>query len=574
MIAIDSETTGLDVYSPSTRIILATTCDERGRIGIYRHGATRKKKLQAILASKEVKLFYNAKYDIGIFQKAGYKIRGPIIDVLLMARLICTDERNIGLKHMARKFLKDPYLEEVTLRKYIRKHKIKVKERGYQDVPDELLHPYAVKDVKATLKLYHYFYPALVATKQLEVFEREQKVQAITYGMERLGVNVNIERCGELRAAAVDAVGHQKELLVKLSGDPKFNPNSNKQVAPFIYSQVRCERFSDKTGAQSVDEVALLRARTDRALALLKYRKLKKAIGTYYTPIIKRVTESDSCTIHPSLNSLGTITGRYSSNNPNLQNIPRPNEHWLVKHPALTQVRSYYVPRKGFWFFFVDYEQIEIRLAAHFSQEQHMLEAIRQGKDLHGETTKLIFKIDDSDPEWDVRRYLAKKLNFSILYGVGAQKFADSVLKDSGIKISLQEAARYISDFKSEHPAIVALFSKLDREALRTGGVRNPFGRFVLVEQWRTYTAVNYLIQSTAADILKLALIKLHRFLVAGQFKTRMILTVHDEVVFEVPPEEKHLFKKLPRLMEYHKFSVPLTCSASWGKNWADKVKL
>lgn len=575
MLAIDTETSGLDVYASSTVLLMVSMFNDQGKSKVWKHEDQTIPAIQKVLLSHETKLFWNCKFDVAMLRKAGYQIRGPLLDVSLVARLVATDERKFDLKSMARKFLNTPYIEEIKLRQFIRKNKIDKKRDGFKGVPDDILIPYAIKDAKATLELYHVFYPALVALKMLPTLRKECMVQAITFTMEGLGIDVNHERVKQLYLDTQHATRTKKGELSKLAGYSKFNPNSPQQVCKFVYDGSRGtvpERFSRKTGKPSSDAVALMQLATPKAIAILGYRKLCKAQQTYYRPTLKRC--ETSLTIHPSLNSLGTITGRYSSSKPNLQNIPRPDEHWLVKEKALSQIRSMFVPREGKRFLFIDYNQIELRLAAHFAEEQWMIDAIHAGQDLHGETAKQIFKITESDKQWKVRRYLAKTLNFSILYGVGAQKFCDSVLLSSGIKVSVSEADNYIREFKSGHPGIVELFRRVAQEVARTGAVRNPYGRIIKVPEDLAYRGVNYLIQSTAADVLKDALIRCYRFLSRGGYDTRMILTVHDEIIFEITPRERRLAFELADIMQCHDFTVPIDCSVAHGADWANKKEV
>ena len=220
----------------------------------------------------------------------------------------------------------------------------------------------------------------------------------------------------------------------------------------------------------------------------------------------------------------------------------------------------------------MDYEQIELRLTAHFGNEEQMIEDIHEGKDLHSETCKRIFEIDESAPDWKSKRYLAKTLNFSIVYGTGAAKFAETVLKSTGgkMRISEQEARSYISSWKSAHLGVMELFNKVAHEVALTGGVRNYYGRFVPVDPGKPYVGVNYLIQGTAADLMKDRLLKCWRFL--KDKDTDLLMTIHDELVFEVPGHEKEIIWQLKEIMEEpDEFKVPLTCSVEVGKTWGSK---
>lgn len=574
-IAVDTETSGLDVYSPTTHVLLTSVWTDEGKGHVYKQPAYPglDQGLSWWLSEESItKLYWNAKFDIRFLRKHGYKLAGPYIDVSLVARLLYTYEQQFTLKHFARKFLEVLYTEETELKKYIRAHKLDVKTHGYAEIPDRILFPYCLRDSQSTLELFFFCKERLKEHPGLKnILKREHKIQKISARMEGIGINLDPERCRRLLGKAEKRLAVIREDLCGRAHNPSFNPNSSRQVADLVYNgSVSPARFSDKTGLPSVDAVALLQSGSPVGALVTEWRQTSKAVSTYLKPFI-RLTERNP-TIHPSLNSSGTITGRFSSSGPNLQNIPRP------KKSVMGMLRSCFVAREGFEFLFCDFDQIELRLAAHFAKEQSMLDAIHAGKDLHGETARRMFGVTPEDKTWEFHRYLAKTLNFSILYGTGSQKFCDTVLKQSSmfgepIVLDVSEAYNYIARYKETHPGIMNLFTVIDTEVRQTGGVKNPYGRFIYVNEWKSYTGVNYLIQSTAAEVMKDALMNTWKFL-KGK-KSRLLLTVHDELIFEISHQERKIMPVLRELMENNTdFSVPLTCSASFGPNWGEKTKL
>lgn len=575
-VAVDTETTGLDAFDPKVVMLCTSLWSDQGKGAVIRHEHEKRHKgLQDLLLSDTVKLFWNAKFDIRILRKSGYEINDRWIDANNAARIAITDADEYDLKSWARHYLKDSYREEVELKKFIRKNKINKATEGFRRVPDRILYPYALKDSQCTLELWFMIWNCLKEKKLLPVFRFEAKVLRASMEMEEYGMDLD-PKTVHAQHRLIEAQAQERlNKLREMAGNPTFNPGSNQQLAPFVYNgEAMPTRFSRKTGKISCNEVALLEAATERAVAVLGWRKLTTALKTYYRPFASFLASGRGVTLHPSLNSMGALTGRFSSSGPNLQNQPRPGEHpkW---GGALGSIRSCWRARPGYWFLFADYEQIEMRLTAHFTGEEHMLDAIRHGKDLHDEAAKRIFKIDKDHKEWKRYRYLAKTLNFAVIYGVQADTFSQTVLKQSGIPISWAESHQYLEEYRAEHPGVVGYFELVEQEVQQTGGIRNAFGRYISVSDRKTYPGVNYHIQSTAADVMKRALLRCHNFLKQQQCKSRLIMTVHDELIFEIHETEQHLVRPLVALIPVmDEFSVPLTCSVSYGRSWGNKKEL
>lgn len=381
--------------------------------------------------------------------------------------------------------------------------------------------------------------------------------------MEDMGITVDRKQCKEFIEQVDTELFRIKKELTKLSGIPSFNPNSNPQVSKLIYSgNAFPTRFSNKTGEASTDKIALLEIGTHEAKLILEYRTLGKAKSTY----LKKFATSSGI-IHPSFNTVGAITGRFSSSNPNLQNIPRPKESFLGR------VRSCFKPREGKLLFFVDYDQIEIRLGAHFSGDEKLRKAIRRKEDIHSRSCKNVFGITEQAKDWDLKRYIAKTLNFAMWYGAGPNTFKNTLLREAGITISIMEAVEYVEKYKAENPAMMNLFREIDNEVWEKEGITNPYGRYIKVPRSQSYIGVNYLIQSTAADVLKDAMLRVDKVIKGS--RTNLILTIHDELVFELDKKDKELIPVIKETMEVlDLFSVPLTCSLSVGKDWGHKIKI
>lgn len=563
IVSTDSETTGLEKYDPSvqtTHISYWTNAGKGKAFAVDNHDE--RNKVAKFCASTAVtKLLFNAKFDYTMLDKAGVSLTSPVVDVLLIAQLLLPDEKQKGLKQLVRKLLKDPYTEETRLKQWLKANKTKI----YGHAPRHIIEPYALADARRTLELFYFLAPGLDKRQLWSVLEREMMLMRdVVMPMEEYGAMIDLKEVDALKIKTAKALKELKNKLVELTGKPDFNPNSAAQVAAAVYNgSVKPTRFSRKTGKPKTDVVALLQMPTEIGSLITQYRKITKARSTYLNNFDKPI-------LRVNFNQGGTRTGRFSSSGPNLQNIPRPSEDSL-----LGQMRKVFVARPGSKLLFIDYRQIEMRLAAHFSGEEHMLEAINNDVDLHDVTCKLIFNVTPDSPNWTKLRYIAKTLNFAILYGTGAETFSFTVLKNTNgkMRISTYEAAKYIAEYQSKHPKIMKMFSTVTNEVAKTGGVINHYGRWMEVDPRKPYVGVNYKIQGTAADFMKMKMYPVASML-RGR-RTKLFLTVHDELGFNLYKEDAKLVKPIVEVMQDNTtFSVPLTCSVSYGDNWHTKKEL
>lgn len=521
-------------------------------------------KINDLVRQKDtILLLFNAKFDLPMLEKVGIRPKCIVLDVMLMCQMVFGNEKTHGLKHMSRKFLKDPYLEEVVINKWRKQNGMK----PHGEAPRHIVEPYALADARRTVELFVYLCAPMRKWKLWPILRHEMKLMRVVRKMETAGVLIDADAVDRLSIQVDKRLKKIKDRLSHLTKNPEFNPNSHQQVVASVFDgSVTPVRFSKKTGQPTVDEITLLEQPSEIGSLVVQYRKIAKAKTTY----LKNFQKTDgSGRIRVSFNQCGARTGRFSSSGPNLQNIPRPGDDSLGK------LRSCFIAEPGKRLIFIDYSQIELRLTAHFSKEKSMLEAINNGYDLHSSTCKKVFNKTEEDEDFERWRYLAKTLNFAIIYGTGADTFRTTVLKNTGgkIKLTLQESADIISNYKSTHPHIEELFSSVINEVSRTGGVKNYYGRFMQVEKHQPYKGVNYKIQSTAADFMKLKMLEVDKFL--KDKETRLVLTVHDELAFEVPKSENRIWWTIAEIMEDHtEFRVPLTTSVAIGKNWMDKREL
>jgi DNA polymerase-1 len=239
------------------------------------------------------------------------------------------------------------------------------------------------------------------------------------------------------------------------------------------------------------------------------------------------------------------------------------------------KIRKIFRARPDHVLLFLDYDQIEIKLAAHFSGQEYMLDAIRDGKDLHGLSAEKYYGTTPKDATFKLMRSVAKRQNYAMLYGCQAYRLHVTLIEEAGIRIPIPICEQYVNAYWDANDKILDLKEKLEKEVERTQGVRNPYGRYVTIPVGFEYIVINALIQSTAGDIIKAKMLDCQDILDGSN--SHMILMVHDELIFEIHREDLHLITPLKRAMEeLDKFSIPITCSMKWGKNWLDKraVKL
>lgn len=568
LMAVDTETWGniktTSVYAPTIRMSHMSFCDENGRgnvfdVKIKGHEEKIRKFGELYLANPEVtKLFWNAPFDIPVLRKYGLEVEGPVCDVKVMAQIVKPLEVAHGLKFFSQKFLNVSYSEEKELKKAMKKNNWE-----YGDVPLRMMYAYARLDAECTMLLYHFLKSGLDKHDMWPVFNREMELLKAIISMEGRGVQIDREEC-EAQIRSADKLLRELKTEICRFTHSGFNPKSSQQVIKVIYDDDHKPTRRTKTGQPCVDALALLESGTDLSRAIGRYRSVCKARDTYLGNVLSRTDAGGF--LHARFNQAAARTGRLSISGPSLQNIPREGEG------VMGRMRRIFVGRPQRRIVCIDYDQLELRLTAHFAKEKTMIEAINRGEDLHSLACKQTFKIDEDHPEWKVRRYLAKNMNFAVNYGAGPEKYCLSILKDTNGEVVIQpEVAReYINAWKESHPGVISWANKLLNEAALTGGIRNYYGRFLPLGYGESYKVVNYYVQSTAADLMKERMLACWKWLRGKE--TDLILTVHDELIFDMPGKERHLISELKKIMEeLDEFEVPLTCSVEVGKSWGTK---
>ncbi len=571
--AVDTETTSLDALAAElVGISLSITPGEACYIPVsHRTGETQLdrefvlSKLKPWLESKtHLKVGQNLKYDIHIFANYDITVQGVEFDTLLESYVLESHmphnmdslaERHLGMKTIR--------YEEVCGKGV---HQI-----GFDQVDLKTATDYAAEDADITLRLHLALWPQIQASPGLlYVFEHiEMPAMRVLGIMERNGIRID----SALLSKQGQEVG--KRLLVleseihQLAGQP-FNIQSPKQIAEILFGQLELPIIKKTpSGAPSTDEEVLQKLAEDYPLParILDYRSLAKLMSTYIEKL-PRMADPKTGRVHTSFSQATAVTGRLASSDPNLQNIP-------VRTEEGRRIREAFIPAQGCKLLSADYSQIELRIMAHIAEDENLLAAFAAGKDVHQATAAEIFGVPLESVNSEQRRY-AKVINFGLIYGMSAFGLAGNL----GIERSA--AQNYIAKYFDRYPGVAQYMERTRQEARENGYVETVFGRRLWLpeikgsngprRQGAERAAINAPMQGTAADLIKLAMVAVEDWLEKEQLKTRMLLQVHDELVFDVPLDELGLLQeKLPDLMcKVAELKVPLVVGIGIGDNWEE----
>ncbi len=402
--------------------------------------------------------------------------------------------------------------------------------------------------------------------------EMEEPLMRVLAKMERDGVKVDLAQIEDFADSLRRETAALEAEIRELADEPSLNISSPKQVGDVLFDKLKLDPKAKKSGRGSyTTDEATLTAIIDKHPVvgkILEYRAVKKLLSTYIEPFPSYVSSIDG-RVHTTFNQALTATGRLSSSAPNLQNIP-------VRTERGREIRKAFVPGTADGVIVsADYSQIELRIMAHLSQDKHLVEAFRNGIDIHSATAEKIFGVAHEEVTPDQRR-VAKTANFGIMYGISSFGLAQR------LGISRTEAKKLIDDYFAAFPAIRAFIDDTVAAARENGYVETLFGRRrylpdinsknATVRALAERNAVNAPIQGTAADIIKMAMINVDRKLTEASLKSKMVLQIHDELLFDVPEEEtRTLMKVVKDCMEnVMELSVPLTVECNYGKNWLE----
>jgi DNA polymerase-1 len=522
--------------------------------------------LRPILENPAIqKVGQNIKYDWIVLLRHGVMLDGVVFDTMIASYLLNPSKRAHNLDQIAMDFLGH---KMISYQEVAGKGKTAL---SFDKVPLEKAAPYACGDADITLMAKDVLMPRLQDIGLMDLMEKvEMPLIPVLMRMEMHGTCIDIERLHELSKSFEHQLEALADSIYGLAGE-EFNINSSQQLGHILFNQLKLpvvKKTKKKTG-YSTDVDVLTRLAEDHELPalVLKHRTLSKLKSTYADALIDLVNP-ETGRIHTSYNQTVTATGRLSSSDPNLQNIPIRTEEGM-------EIRRAFVARKGWHLVSADYSQVELRILAHYSNDKILIEAFLNNEDIHNRTAGEVFQISPSLITTELRRQ-AKAINFGIIYGMSAYGLSKQ------LGLSHQMAQTYIDNYFSRYKGVKRFIDQTLVEARRLKQTSTLLGRIRLltdidssninVRQAAERIAINTPIQGSAADLIKLAMINIDSALRDRKLKSAMLLSVHDELVFEVPPAELDTVKPLiKKIMEnVWDLKVPLAVNVAVGNNWAE----
>lgn len=549
--AIDTETTGLDVYKGARPFLFL------GYNGTDYIASREPSSIKDICEDENIiKIFHNAKFDIKMLAKVGITVKGIFYDTMIAAHLLDENRTSQGLKPLARELLNEETNEEEVLNAWFKDQGVLKADRRYDSLPYPLLIEYGKKDVLYTYKLWKLFEPMLVEQGLLDLFLHECKLVSVLIAMEDRGVLIDKEATLALSIDLQKRVAEIQREITNMYG-PTFNYNSGKQLGEIIHRDGVNVSYTDK-GRIQTDATSLGKYDHPLSKLVVEMRKKEKLRKTYCEGLIEAMDANN--VVHCEYRQIGTVTGRFSSAHPNLQNIPRPDEG---KSDEAKRIRSLFIVRPGYTNYYFDYSQIEYRIAADYSNDEELIAKINAGEDVHTIQAQRIFKKEEVTKH---ERTIAKTVNFGILYGMGVSALSDS------LAIPEEEALSIFTNFMNANPNIKLLRQEINKAIYKKGYIFNRFKRRRRLKASDTYKALNSLCQGLAADIIKQAMVRIYALLQGT--KSSLIMNVHDELCIEIYEREEYLLPAIKEAMENFgdMFKVLiLVDSASSTTTWADK---
>ena len=514
---------------------------------------------------KILKVGQNLKYDYEVLMNYGVEIKGKMFDTMI-AHYVIQPELHHNMDYLAEIYLnyQTIHIDEL----------IGPKGKGQKNMSDldpKDVYEYAAEDADVTLKLKNKLEAELRKYGAEELFYNiEMPLMPVLAEMEMNGVLIDTKSLAETSTVLTKRMEEVEREIYELAGG-EFNIASPRQVGEVLFDKLKIVEKAKKTkkGQYVTNEEVLqsLKGKHKIVGAILEHRGLKKLLGTYIDALPKLINPRTGH-IHTSFNQATTATGRLSSSDPNLQNIP-------VRGEEGKEIRKAFIPEPGCLFFSADYSQIELRVMAHLSGDDNMIEAFREGHDIHAATAAKIYKEEMENVTRD-QRTKAKRANFGIIYGITIFGLADR------LEISREEARQLIDGYFETFPKVKEYMEKAKEEARNKGYVETLFHRRRYladinsangtVRGFAERNAINAPIQGTAADIIKVAMVRIHRRFKSENIRSKMILQVHDELNFSVYPDEKEKVERivLEEMQNAFPMEVPLVADCGWGNNWLE----
>ena len=511
-----------------------------------------------------IKVGQNLKYDLQVLLNHGIELQGHMFDTMIAHYLLHPEMRH-GMDYLAEAYL---HYQAIHIDELIGTGK---KQKSMADLSPEEVCAYACEDADITLRLKNLFAPELEKEGLTDLFwEIEMPLMPVLAYMERNGVCIDTKGLKETSVLYSQEMQRIEEEIYELAG-VHFNIASPKQVGEILFDQMKITNKpkKTKTGQYATTEEILISLKSKNPIVgkILEYRGLKKLLNTYIDAL-PLLINPETGHIHTSFNQAVTTTGRLSSSNPNLQNIP-------VRDEQGKEVRKAFIPEEGQEFFCADYSQIELRIMAHLSGDENLIEAFNAGQDIHAATAAKIFHKTIEEVSSDERRK-AKTANFGIIYGISAFGLAERM------DVSRTEAKELIDGYFLTYPGVKEYMDKSIAMAREKGYTETIFRRRCYLPDINSNNAnvrgnaernaINSPIQGSAADIIKIAMIRVYQRMKEEQLRSKMILQVHDELCFTVVPEEKERLQKIvvEEMQAACQMRVPLIADTGWGSNWLE----
>ncbi len=573
-VVFDLETTSLDPHQAEIVGVALALAPGRAGYAPLRHAGQSEawteraeSLLKPLLADADaVKCAHNAKYDMSVLMARGWALDGVFEDTMLMSYALNPTDARHGLDALAENLLR-----------YRTIHYEDVCGEGesqinFRDAPIDQAKQYAAEDADLCAQLYDTLRPRVIEDKLLAVYETvERPLIPALARMELAGVRIDVDYLANMSAQMAEGIAELEKVIYELAGE-EFNIKSTKQLGHILFEKLELPavKKTGKTKSYSTDQSVLEKLAGqghELPVKLLEYRMLTKLKSTY-VDALPQMANPKTGRVHSSFNQFVTATGRLSSNNPNLQNIP-------IRTELGREIRAAFIPAEGWTMIAADYSQIELRLMAHFSEDKTLLAAFRAGEDIHRRTASEVMGVVPElvTPEM---RAAAKSVNFGLIYGMGDFRLAQE------LHIPRKKAREYIDTYFEKMPNVLTFRDSVIEKATADGEVRTFSGRRRALPELQSRNrslqqqgqrlAVNTMIQGSAAEIIKLAMIELDRQLRERGLQARLLLQVHDELVLECPPSETETVSALLKdVMErVVDFRVPLTVEAHAGPNWKE----
>ncbi|PKO15358.1 DNA polymerase I [candidate division BRC1 bacterium HGW-BRC1-1] len=575
--AIDTETTGLDPMRAGLVGISLSANPHHGYYIPIGHAArldsfTPQLSLETVYAHLApllsdpaiLKVGHNLKFDRRMLRNHGMELAGPMFDTLLASFLLSADRRNHGLKALAGDMLgitMTPITDLIgTGRNQI----------SFADVDVDSAVKYASADADCTLQLYKVLAPRLVEAELQDLFEKiEMPLMDVLMEMEMAGVGIDADHFKSLSQEMQAELANLSEKIFALAGHP-FNLSSPKQVAQVLFEELKLKPVKEKKTGWSTDVEVLeeLAPQHDLPRLLLDFRQVEKLRGTY-VDVLPTLVNPSTGRIHTTFNQTIAATGRLSSTDPNLQNIP-------VRTELGRRIREGFHPaRPDNFLLSADYSQIELRVLAHVTGDPALVEAFRLEEDVHTLTASKVFGVA-LDAVTSEQRDKAKVVNFGIIYGISAHGLS------TRLKMSMEDARRFIDEYFAAYSGVKSWVATTLESAREKGYVTTVSGRrrYLADINSRNFNArsaaervaMNAPIQGTSADMIKIAMIEIHKWLSTSSLRTTMLMQVHDELIFDVPEGElKEVEATVREMMDNAlPLDVPVKVETGWGRNWAE----